>query len=106
MSYLLGFDIGSSSIKAALLETETGKLIATAISPKTELEIKAVKPGWAEQDPQIWWENVKAAAGEIKEKSGADLHEVKAVGLSYQMHGLVIVDKNYRVLRPSIGLAP
>lgn len=102
MSYLLGLDIGSSSIKATLIEAESGKVIAAATSPQVELEIKAPKPGWAEQDPAVWWENVKAATAMIKEKAGFDLQDVKAIGLSYQMHGLVLVDKDQKVLRPSI----
>jgi xylulokinase len=102
MSYLLGYDIGSSSIKATLLESETGAVIASATSPKTELEIKALQPGWAEQDPQVWWDNVKAATNAIKLKTKVNLTDVQAIGLSYQMHGLVLVDSNHRVLRPAI----
>ncbi|HEX3047240.1 MAG TPA: FGGY family carbohydrate kinase [Bacillota bacterium] len=102
MSYLLGYDIGSSSIKATLIDSETGAVIATATSPKTELEIKALQPGWAEQDPQVWWDNIKAATAMIKVKTKVNLHDVQAIGLSYQMHGLVLVDQNHRVLRPAI----
>ncbi|MCL6589561.1 MAG: carbohydrate kinase [Firmicutes bacterium] len=102
MSYLLGYDIGSSSIKATLIESETGAVVATATSPKTELEIKALQPGWAEQDPQVWWDNIKAATAAIKVKAKVNLNDVQAIGLSYQMHGLVLVDQNHRVLRPAI----
>jgi xylulokinase len=103
MSFLLGFDIGSSSIKASLIESETGKLVASATSPSdTELEIHAPQPGWAEQDPNTWWDNVKNAAANVRGKAQVNLHDVKAIGISYQMHGLVIVDKNHQVLRPSI----
>ena len=62
----------------------------------------AVKPGWAEQDPASWWENLKLATADIMAASGADAKDVKAIGISYQMHGLVCVDKNHNVLRPSI----
>jgi len=102
MAYLLGFDIGSSSVKASLLDGETGVVVASATSPKTELPILAPQPGWAEQHPDSWWEHVKNAAAEIRSALGGDLHDVKAIGLSYQMHGLVIVDKSHAVLRPAI----
>lgn len=100
--YLLGFDIGSSSVKASLIDAETGEAIASGSSPKTEMKIEAPQPGWAEQSPLDWWEHLKNALNEIKTKSKADLKEVKAIGISYQMHGLVCVDKNLEVLRPSI----
>ena len=100
--FLLGYDIGSSSVKATLLEIDTGNVKATAYSPETELEIISHEPGWAEQDPAIWWEHVVRATAFVKEKSGISMNDVVAVGISYQMHGLVIVDKNYNVLRPAI----
>ena len=100
--YLLGFDVGSSSIKAALLQAETGTVVATATSPKTELAIEAKRPGWAEQDPALWWENVVGACAQLKAAAGRELAEVSAIGISYQMHGLVLIDKNGKVLRPSI----
>ncbi|MBN2455152.1 MAG: carbohydrate kinase [Sedimentisphaerales bacterium] len=102
MALLLGYDIGSSSIKATLLEVETGEMLAAATSPQKELEIIAKKPGWAEQHPQIWWENVKDATKQIKFKAKLKAADVKAIGVSYQMHGLVLVDKNKEVLRPAI----
>lgn len=102
MSYLMGYDIGSSSIKATLLEVETGKVIAAATSPETEMSIQAPQPGWAEQDPAMWWEHVKLATAKIKQESNVNFNEIKAIGISYQMHGLVIVDQNRKVLRPSI----
>ena len=100
--YLVGYDIGSSSIKATLLNAESGEIVASATSPKTEMEILAIRPGWAEQHPNIWWENVIAATREIKTIAKIDISDIKAIGISYQMHGLVIVDKNKEVLRPSI----
>jgi len=102
MSLLLGFDVGSSSIKASLMNAQTGKVLASATSPKKELEIIAKNPGWAEQHPQTWWENVKTAAAQIKSQTNFDPADVAAIGISYQMHGLVVVDKNYKVLRPAI----
>lgn len=100
--YLIGYDIGSSSIKATLMEAETGKVTASAASPATELEIKAEQPGWAEQHPDTWWEHVRNVTAEIKKSPGVDLRDVKAVGIAYQMHGLVMVDSNQQVLMPSI----
>jgi len=102
MAVLLGYDVGSSSIKATLMEAETGKVLATASSPEKELEIIAKKIGWAEQHPETWWEHVKTAAQKIKSRAKFDAADVKAIGISYQMHGLVAVDKNQKVLRPSI----
>jgi xylulokinase len=102
MTLLLGYDVGSSSIKATLMDAETGKVLATATSPKKELEIIAQKFGWAEQHPHIWWEHVVKATQMIKSQADFDASDVKAIGISYQMHGLVIVDKNKEVLRPSI----
>jgi xylulokinase len=102
MALLLGYDIGSSSIKATLMEAETGRVLATATSPEKELEIIAKKSGWAEQHPQTWWENVIAATQKIKARTNFIADDVKAIGISYQMHGLVIIDKNHEVLRPAI----
>lgn len=100
--YTLGVDVGSSSVKASLVNVETGKCVATTFFPKTEAKIIAVNPGWAEQDPESWWENLKLSVQTIMKDSGANPAEVKAIGISYQMHGLVCVDKHKNVLRPSI----
>jgi xylulokinase len=102
MALLLGCDVGSSSIKATLVDSQTGNLLAGATSPEKELEIVAKRPGWAEQHPQIWWENVKTALHRIKAQIGFEPADVKAIGISYQMHGLVVVDKTQQVLRPAI----
>ena len=100
--YLLGYDIGSSSVKASLVDAQTGKCAASAFYPKSEAAIIAVKPGWAEQDPASWWEYLKLATADIMASTGVDPKEIKAIGISYQMHGLVCVDKEQNVLRPSI----
>jgi len=100
--YLLGFDVGSSSIKAALIDIATGQSSGEATSPKTELAIGSPRPGWAEQDPAVWWENIVAAAAELRAASGSAFDSVKAIGIAYQMHGLVILDNAGKVLRPSI----
>ena len=99
---LLGYDIGTSSIKATLMDGESQKVLASAISPKKEMEIIASRPGWAEQHPQSWWNNVVAATAELMESSGADANAIEAIGITYQMHGLVAVDENNQPLRPSI----
>ena len=100
--YLLGYDIGSSSVKASLVDAQTGKCVASAFYPKSEASIIAVRPGWAEQDPHSWWENLKLATADVMATSGADSAAIAAIGISYQMHGLVCVDKDQQVLRPSI----
>lgn len=100
--YLLGYDIGSSSVKASLVNAESGKCLSSAFFPKTEAPIIAVKQGWAEQDPESWWENLKLATAAILTDSGVSGAEINAIGISYQMHGLVCVDKNQHVLRPAI----
>ena len=100
--YLLGYDIGSSSVKASLVDAQTGKCVGSAFYPKSEATIIALKPGWAEQEPSSWWENLKLATSSVLSASGADPKDIKAIGISYQMHGLVCVDKDLNVLRPSI----
>jgi len=102
LSYLLGLDIGSSSIKASIIDKDSGKTIATAASPKQEMGMIVKKPGWAEQEPEAWWDNIKLAIAEIKSKSKIKPEGIIAIGISYQMHGLVLVDRNRKVLRPSI----
>ena len=109
--YLLGYDVGSSSVKASLVSVETGKCVATAFYPKSEAPIMSRQPGFAEQEPSMWWANLKLATADILEqvRSKAMLQsktfspaDIKAIGISYQMHGLVCVDKDRNVLRPSI----
>jgi xylulokinase len=102
MALLLGYDVGSSSIKATLMNAGTGKILAAATSPERELEIIAKQPGWAEQEPRTWWQHVKLATEKIRSKARFNPSDVKAIGISYQMHGLVVVDKNKQVLRPAI----
>jgi len=100
--YLLGYDIGSSSVKASIIDAETGVCTASAFSPKEEMPILAFQPGWAEQDPAMWWQNLILATREVLSKSAISPGDLKAIGISYQMHGLVIVDKAQKVLRPAI----
>lgn len=99
---LLGYDLGSSSIKATLMRSDTGEVVASATFPKQEMKIMSKKPEFAEQDPEIWWKNVKNATRELLLKTRIPKEAIKAIGISYQMHGLVLVDKDQQVLRPSI----
>ena len=101
-NYLLGFDVGSSSVKASLVNADSGKCVASAFFPEKEAPIQAVKAGWAEQDPDSWWAYAKLSLGNIMKDSGAKAEEIAAIGISYQMHGLVCVGKDLRPLRPAI----
>lgn len=100
--YLLGYDIGSSSVKASLVHVATGKCVSSAFFPKTEAPILSIKKGWAEQEPEDWWMYLKSATHEVMAKAGIHKEDIKAIGISYQMHGLVCVDKQGCVLRPAI----
>ncbi len=100
--YLLGFDIGSSSVKVSLLDGDSGSCIASSFYPKQEMVISAHRAGWAEQDPQLWWENLKLALADVLKESRVEPEKIDSIGISYQMHGLVMIDKTQNVLRPSI----
>lgn len=99
--YLLGYDVGSSSVKASLVDASTGKCVSSAFFPKQEAPITSVRPGWAEQNPLDWWAYLKEATAEVMAKAGHP-KDIAAIGISYQMHGLVCVDENYKPLRPAI----
>ena len=99
---LLGIDLGSSSVKASVIDGESGSCLATAFYPPDEMKIIALKPGWAEQDTEMWWANLKSAIIDCTARLGAKKNDIGAIGISYQMHGLVAIDKNHKVLRPSI----
>ncbi len=100
--YLLGYDIGSSSVKAALVDASTGACVASDFYPKSEAPIKALQPGWAEQNPESWWKYLSEATASVLASSGVSPADIKAIGISYQMHGLVLVDKDRKVLRDAI----
>lgn len=100
--YLLGYDLGSSSVKASLVHTATGDILSSDFFPKKEMEIKAAKSGWAEQDPDMWWDNLKLATRSVIAEAKIKPEEIAAIGISYQMHGLVLVDKNLYAIRDSI----
>lgn len=100
--YLLGYDIGSSSVKAALVDATTGVCVASDVYPKTEAPIKALRQGWAEQNPESWWTYLKEATASILAKSKVNPSDIKAIGISYQMHGLVLLDKDDKVIRDAL----
>ncbi|MCB0569904.1 MAG: carbohydrate kinase [Phaeodactylibacter sp.] len=100
--YLLGYDIGSSSIKAALVDARNGATLAVTQSPESEMDMLAVQPGWAEQQPESWWENACQATKALLKQTGVAPAAIQAIGIAYQMHGLVAVDEKQEALRPSI----
>lgn len=102
MKYLLGIDIGSSSIKCALLEIETGHCVSSSVSPSSEMIISSPSKGFAEQHPDMWWNELINAMGMLKTDYPFNAEEVAAIGISYQMHGLVALDKNGVPVMPSI----
>ena len=102
MKYLLGYDIGSSSIKASLLDIATGRCVAAATTPTTEMGMDVPQAGWAEQRPERWWQEISNATHQLRATYGFDATLLAAIGITYQMHGLVLVDKAGHVLRPAI----
>jgi xylulokinase len=100
--FSLGYDVGSSSIKCAILDCESGKTIALGAFPAEEMAIQSPKPGWAEQDPELWWQHVTTLTRQLISTNAIDAARITAIGISYQMHGLVLVDNQQKVLRPSI----
>lgn len=108
--YLIGYDIGSSSVKACIVDAQSGKTLGNAFYPKQEAPILSHKAGWAEQDPESWWGYLKEATAEAMAsaagKAGCGVDSIKdglaAIGISYQMHGLVCVDREQKLLRPAI----
>ncbi len=100
--YLLGYDVGSSSVKASLINAESGLAVASAFYPKKEMKIDAPKPDWAEQDPENWWANLILATNDVLQSAEIDPSSITAIGIAYQMHGLVLVDKDHKLLRSSI----
>ena len=100
--YYIGYDIGSSSVKFTLVDEKTKKSIAVVSQPKNEMVIKAGKFNWAEQDPNIWWDCICTATKRILYENKISSKDILAIGISYQMHGLVILDNNDEILHPSI----
>ncbi|MBB4804693.1 xylulokinase [Flavobacterium nitrogenifigens] len=100
--YYIGYDIGSSSVKAAIVEAETGKKVIVLNEPQNEMEILSIHPDWAEQDPEMWWQYICTATKRAIKEANIDASKIQGIGISYQMHGLVIVDKEGAPLRNSI----
>lgn len=100
--YLLGYDIGTSSVKVAIVDGATGRCVASDFYPKSEAPIKSLRPGWAEQHPDDWLEYLVAATRGALAQTDINPADIKAIGFSYQMHGLVAIDKEGRVLRDAI----
>jgi xylulokinase len=100
--YLLGYDLGSSSVKGAIVNGQTGSVVASMHYPETEMNIDAPQAGFAEQNPDLWWSYMQVLTQQLLSKAGIQGNEIKGIGISYQMHGLVIVDQDGKPLRPSI----
>lgn len=100
--YLLGLDLGTSFVKASIVDATTRRAVCSVTYPEMELPIIVRKPDWAEQSPDSWWENVQAAILKLRDKSSRCFPDIGAVGIAYQMHGLVCVDKDQNILRDSI----
>lgn len=100
--YWIGYDIGSSSIKAALVRASDGSVLDITQHPKKEMPMISLQKGWAEQDPELWWKQVCKATKELLANNSIPNQDIKGIGISYQMHGLVLVDKSLQPLRPSI----
>lgn len=100
--YLLGFDIGSTSVKASLVDEKSSRCVVTTRYPDGENPVLSLKQGWAEQEPEMWWDCVKKATAEVMRPFGVAPADISAIGISYQMHGLVLLDRNGKTLRPAI----
>jgi xylulokinase len=99
---LLGIDLGTSSIKVSVIDAESQACLDSAQYPETEAGIITLQPGWAEQNPDLWWEHVKQAILKCHAGKKYDPKNIEAIGIAYQMHGLVLVDKDRNTLRNSI----
>ncbi|APZ46650.1 carbohydrate kinase [Polaribacter reichenbachii] len=100
--YYIGYDLGSSSVKAALIDAKTGRTAGVTNYPEKEMAIIALETGWAEQDPEIWWKNIGKVTQKLLKQTSISSDKIIGIGIAYQMHGLVIVDENHKALRPSI----
>jgi len=100
--YYIGFDIGSSSVKVAIVDAATGKNLKTLHEPPNEMEINSLNPNWAEQDPEVWWNYICTATKRVIKETAIDTSKITGIGISYQMHGLVVVDESGNPLRKSI----
>lgn len=99
---LLGIDLGTSSIKVSVVDVQTRRTIVSVSYPETEREIKSLQRGWAEQYPLQWFQDTKQAILKANASGLFDPHDIAAIGIAYQMHGLVLVDADGNALRDSI----
>ena len=99
MKYSLGIDMGSSSIKLSLMDILSGECVASATNPSSEMKIEALEPGWAEQDPDMWWEYISMGLKQIAKSHS--LKDVVSIGITYQMHGMVALIAS---MNPCVGL--
>ena len=99
---LLGIDLGTSSVKVSVLDATSQKCIASVQYPETETPIIALQPGWAEQNPDTWWQHVQQAVLKANATNTYNSKDIAAIGIAYQMHGLVCIDSEKNVLRNSI----
>lgn len=100
--YYIGLDIGSSSVKVALVKASSGTCVLSLNEPTEEMEIQAIQHDWAEQNPERWWQHTCAAIKRILKETKISASEIISIGIAYQMHGLVIVDKDGQIIRNSI----
>jgi len=100
--YAIGYDIGSSSVKASIVKIDSGHVVAIGKYPESEMHMEAKHPGWAEQDPEMWWKSICILTKTLLSENNIDSNQILSIGIGYQMHGLVLVDKNHQVIRPSI----
>src|SRR6478735_4455139 len=99
---LLGIDIGTSSVKACIVNADNQSVITSAQYPDEESPIISLRSGWAEQSPEMWWQQTQQALALCIKKGGFEAKNISAIGIAYQMHGLVLVDKDQNLLRDSI----
>lgn len=99
---LLGIDIGTSSVKVSVVDAHSGHCIGSAQYPETEAGILSLHPGWAEQSPQQWWEHVQLAIAKLHAQDLYNSFDISAIGIAYQMHGLVMIDEAGEPVRDSI----
>ncbi len=102
MTYYIGYDLGTSSLKVSLVDTHTGENIASTQEPKDEMNFQTPHLGWAEQDPELWFKHLCIATNRILSEHNINSKQIKGIGIAYQMHGLVTVDKNGEIVRPAI----
>lgn len=99
---LLGIDLGTSSIKVSVVDAATQQNLVSVQYPEEEVAITSVKQGWAEQSPDLWWVHTQEAIRRANASGKYNPGDIAAIGIAYQMHGLVIVDNHQQVLRDAI----